>query len=388
MGLAASQARLLLLTAKNDALELVAQQIENERLILAQEQELIAQEYTDATSDEIKIVRVNQPDGATTQESLTLESLAKSLQGKSIVIADADGTPLISARANHKDGDWEINYDIIVDSQFVFENKDIADEIETQKNNELAASKRADVYNVATAKLDKIKEKRDDLEKDDTKEAEYQKCVTAYNNLKAAIETYDKSEQTGDDIDDLSEAIDSAVQGSIDADFEGYKYEESSSDTNSKYHTLDVMDPDEYDGDNEKYKELLENARNIIENFNINGAGTTFQNGVENGAYQIWVQDTSDSANVKSTDHIVGDKFFTRKTFDAITTGTSRYYTENDAAAQAKYDTAMAKVSALDTKLENRLNQVETQKKAVEQEMESVDSIIKSNIERTFKYFG
>lgn len=388
MGLAASQARLLLLTAKNDALELVAQQIENERLILAQEQELIAQEYTDATSDEIKIVRVNQPDGATTQESLTLESLAKSLQGKTIVIADADGTPLISARATHKDGDWDINYDIIVDSQFVFENKDIADEIEAQKSNELAASKREDVYNVATAKLDKIKETRDDLKDDADKKEKYDKCVTEYNNLKTAIETYEESKQDDEAIGILSDAINSAVKGSIDADYEGYKYEESSSDTNSKYHTLDVMDPDEYEGDNEKYKELLENARNIIENFNINGAGTTFQNGVENGAYQIWVQDTSDSANVKSTDHIVGDKFFTRKTFDAITTGTSRYYTENDAAAQAKYDTAMAKVSALDTKLENRLNQVETQKKAVEQEMESVDSIIKSNIERTFKYFG
>ena len=42
MGLAASQARLLLLTAKNDALELQAQNVEQERLLLAQEQETIA----------------------------------------------------------------------------------------------------------------------------------------------------------------------------------------------------------------------------------------------------------------------------------------------------------------------------------------------------------
>ena len=48
----------------------------------------------------------------------------------------------------------------------------------------------------------------------------------------------------------------------------------------------------------------------------------------------------------------------------------------------------MAKVNTLDTRLENKLNQIETQKKAVEQEMESVDSIIQSNIERTFQYFS
>ena len=48
-----SQARLLLLTAKNDALELQAQNVEQERLLLAQEQETIAQEYSDKTTNTI-----------------------------------------------------------------------------------------------------------------------------------------------------------------------------------------------------------------------------------------------------------------------------------------------------------------------------------------------
>ena len=143
--------------------------------------------------------------------------------------------------------------------------------------------------------------------------------------------------------------------------------------------------------DNAKYETIVENlksAHTTMERLNTKGHDTAFQNGVDSGAYQIWQKSSEETQSMHSTSRQFGDDYFTRKTFDAITTGTSRYYTENDAAAQAKYDTAMAKVSALDTKLENRLNQVETQKKAVEQEMESVDSIIKSNIERTFKYFG
>ena len=80
--------------------------------------------------------------------------------------------------------------------------------------------------------------------------------------------------------------------------------------------------------------------------------------------------------------------YFDQKSPESLSEVSSRYYTEDDAAAQAKYNTAMAKVNTLDTRLENKLNQIETQKKAVEQEMESVDSIIQSNIERTFQYFS
>lgn len=64
------------------------------------------------------------------------------------------------------------------------------------------------------------------------------------------------------------------------------------------------------------------------------------------------------------------------------------YYTEDDGAAKAKYDAAMARVQRLDKQLELKLNQVETQHKAVETEIESVDKIISNNIEGSFKYFS
>ena len=286
MGLAASQARLLLLTAKNDALELQAQKIENERLILAQEQETIAQEYTEKTSNEITVCKVMSPDGtSTTSEALTIASLAKAQGGGSIVIADSNNKPLIkaSAAANANNTDWDISYLVY-------------DEDSTQM-----------------VPLDSLK------------------------------------------------------------------------DSNPKLYT--------------KYS-------NMIHNFNTKGQNTPLQAGIENGGYQLLVQSPAEEANVNSTSMIItgsnnvtsagaagytqadSDEFYVRKNPDSLSTVTTRYYTEDDAAAQAAYDTAMAKVNALDTRLENKLNQVETQKKAIETEMESVDQIIQTNIERTFQYFS
>ncbi len=314
MGLAASQARLLLLTAKNDALELQAQKIENERLILAQEQETIAQEYTDKTSNTISTCRVTNPDGTTTQETMTLTSLAKANQGKAIVIANADGEPIIKAKADwgeakdSKDAasaEWETQYSVMIGDEFV--------DVDFNKN--------------------------------------------------------------------LEEQARALIDGNPKAGEEGH---------NPGLANMSVS----------KVTSLLKYFKNTKEQFDKNGSGTVLQNGIANGGYQVWVQDTSETANPDSTSltagevkdvggtKVLNDGYYVRKTPESMNSVTSRYYTEDDAAAQAAYDTAMAKVNALDTRLENKLNQVETQKKAVEQEMESVDSIIQSNIERTFQYFS
>ncbi|MCD8025032.1 MAG: hypothetical protein LUE64_05810 [Candidatus Gastranaerophilales bacterium] len=257
MGLAASQARLLLLTAKNDALELQAQKIEQERLLLAQEQETIAQEYSDATSNTVYYCTITNSDGTTAQETLTLDTLAKSqaasgAAGNMIVLADANGSFVIAAQTG---SDGETTY-------------------------------------------------------------------------------YDSDGNTVSATDDL------------------------------------------------------------VTTLNMNAYNTALQTGLQNGAYQLYVQDsTADGVQDGTTlssyfGDLNGNEYFVRKSTDSLSTVSSRYYTEDDAAAKAEYDVAMARVNRMDTKLENQLNQVETQKSAVETEMDSVSSIIDSNIERTFQYFS
>ena len=63
-------------------------------------------------------------------------------------------------------------------------------------------------------------------------------------------------------------------------------------------------------------------------------------------------------------------------------------YTDDDANAQAEYQTASARVQAQDKKLETDQKQIETQHKAVETEFESVQKVIQSNIENSFKMFS
>ena len=270
MGLAASQARLLLLTAKNDALEFAAQKVEQERLLLAQEQETIAQEYSDATSNTIYVTRVTTADGTTSQETMTLETLANAMapmggEGKMVLIADANGNPIVAAKA---------------------------------------------------------------------------------------------------------------------------VWDEDSNGWTQEYYSID---------DGKNMTPLTGGADNeIIRALNSNGVNNVLQAGLQNGAYQLLIQNTAEVIEegdeaYKTTDiYTLNGKtlHFDQKSPESLSEVSSRYYTEDDAAAQAKYNTAMAKVNTLDTRLENKLNQIETQKKAVEQEMESVDSIIQSNIERTFQYFS
>ncbi len=65
-----------------------------------------------------------------------------------------------------------------------------------------------------------------------------------------------------------------------------------------------------------------------------------------------------------------------------------QYFTEDDAAAKAKYDADMLKVKVKDQQLELDLKGIESQHKAVETEFESVQKVIQKNIEVSFKIFS
>lgn len=64
------------------------------------------------------------------------------------------------------------------------------------------------------------------------------------------------------------------------------------------------------------------------------------------------------------------------------------YDTSDDAAAESKYESAMKELEKRDKLLELRLEQVQTEEKAVEKELESVKNVINKNIENSFKTFA
>ena len=66
----------------------------------------------------------------------------------------------------------------------------------------------------------------------------------------------------------------------------------------------------------------------------------------------------------------------------------STYYTDDDKAAEAEYNTKTASIQVKEKRLQNDLNQVQTQQSACDTEIDSVKKIMDKNIERTFKVFS
>lgn len=103
-----------------------------------------------------------------------------------------------------------------------------------------------------------------------------------------------------------------------------------------------------------------------------------FQNAIRTGAVQVQKYSREYTENEGWSNYDI----MSSPLFDEM------YYTEDDAAAQAEYETKSAMIQAQDKMLEVELKQVETQHQAAQTEYESVKKVIDKNIERSFKTFG
>ncbi len=348
MGLSASQARLLLLTAKNDDLELQAQLISNERLLLSQEQELIADEYSTATSNMIyectvDSVEAKKDDGkmGTTKKGASLATIAQSCL-----------TSKTSSSVSTYDADTKVaNKDI----KFTVKQKDGTTKTIEVKKGEYIFKEDYDSYKAAGAELN------DADWKDSTAE-------------KTAVQANASTQMVGFSYGGKTYFAQASLDPNAGTDANAYTMQYWVLDENGQMSSIPEDD-------------------SMITALNDSSPYGIVQRSLRNGTGELYME-VMDNQDENTNSNIVvngpsGEKVqFVRKSSDSLSGVSSRYYTEDDAAAEAKYNGAMNRVNALDKKLENKLNQIETQKKAVETELESAESLIKSNVERTFKYFG
>ncbi|MBR5304513.1 MAG: hypothetical protein IKU37_06775 [Candidatus Gastranaerophilales bacterium] len=108
---------------------------------------------------------------------------------------------------------------------------------------------------------------------------------------------------------------------------------------------------------------------------------TTFQNALKDGIYYFATRDLNDKTgkyefNIKGLDTLGGGAI--SEEFDK----------SDDAAAQAEYDLIQSKVQSMDKKLELKLDQLETERNAITTEMDSVKKVIEDNIEKSFNIFS
>ena len=105
-----------------------------------------------------------------------------------------------------------------------------------------------------------------------------------------------------------------------------------------------------------------------------------FQQALKDGVYYFATMEKDDEGNVK----------FNSDSWENIGGGAiSDVYDESDdKEAQAEYDTAMAKIEKTDKALEMELDRLETERNAIQTEIDSVSTVIKDNIESSFKTFS
>lgn len=82
------------------------------------------------------------------------------------------------------------------------------------------------------------------------------------------------------------------------------------------------------------------------------------------------------------------DGTWTHKSMSATTQFTETYYTDDDAAAEAEYKRETASIQVKEKRLQMELNQIESQQKACDTEIDSVKKVMEKNVDRTFKVFS
>ena len=131
----------------------------------------------------------------------------------------------------------------------------------------------------------------------------------------------------------------------------------------------DIITPEEFEAlsDEDKANYTQTSNSNIITN---DFSGPEILEGYNNGSMRIV------DANGQEVDLNSNNGFVTT------------YYTDDDKAAEAEYNTKTASIQVKEKRLQNDLNQVQTQQSACDTEIDSVKKIMDKNIERTFKVFS
>jgi len=422
MGLSASQGRLLLLTAKQNDLEFQAQQISQKRLILSQQLEQISKDYEEATNDrQMKIhlyAQTNDENGnkSTRDVNLTYAYLVSA--------AAKQGENWDSGiQASEKVGTVDMEYSTdtvafrLVDVSGAIVVSDES-EIPTKYNTTPDATKTdaaAEGTNVYNAK---------NTDADGTQHNNFYVHAAAGNGTETALYKALSSSGTKSESNGATNYKSQNCQLSDDKKYvklNGTWYEAASgnaADTtavnsitiNNNYQATVVSNKDDIPQQTQQSEAqytdyvkkegadgkitLCKQDGTIVHTYIVDPSlrsGSTDSDGntssgpnyiqdcIRNGKYLLQKHRTETENNDKNT--------WNNVSWDAITTISDQYYTENDNTAKAKYDRLQGEIERQDKKLELELDNIESERNAVKTEIESVNKVINDNISASFKYF-
>lgn len=430
MGLAASQGRLLLLTAKRSDLEFRAQQISQKRLVLAQQLEGISRDYEEATSNRQMKIRLNATgegaDAAPVNQNLTYERLmASTWENSSFTnisrpeyanapdykstqfykLVDASGATVISDLSEipnrlattttypkiTEDPNAKKTVDATNDfSYYRSYNKSSADGDYnyTGAAYYVAPKTGADGKNTALyeALIGSDKKDSDNIPAEfDTKLGIVKYGDNFYNMNTGEKITLDEGKDKPDGFDSIANGqLDGGVALQLAAS-------EKAIETKTSSNKVELTGGEPVAKGNDGYYEVTfgegtANQTTItyyvdphLKNESTSEPGY-LQDCLRNSKYLIQVGKTNEEENNEFQWKYVS--------WDATSAISDSYYTDDDEAAKAKYDRLQAEIQNQDKKLELELDDIETQRSAVTTEIESVEKVINDDIDSTFKTFN
>ena len=385
MGLSASQGRLLLLTERKSDLEFRAQQISQQRLVLSQQLESISREYEQATSNRQMLISVTDSEGQTSSRNLTyallisgtLNNITNSQSGISgSTLTKTDRYTTSNYRLVNVDGA------IIVGSE-----KEIPTSITSTKTDEKTLNSDTDLAKLYSTNGNKISK---------TEYCKYTEKTgnsdTIHNCVKV---TYtDSAGETRCGLYDVDSGkclaednADTKITTALDKG-EGYEIKTDSKNNVIVTHTYSQEVKTSEDGElpepdsNGVY--TVGDRRYVVDPILLKGGtGSSdpnyLQDCLRNGKYLI----QKGSKDVDENEFLWKDV-----SWDAVSAISDRYYTDDDDVAKAKYDRLQSEIQNQDKKLELELNNIETQRSAVDTEIESVQKVIDDNVQASFKVFN
>ena len=371
MGLSASQGRLLLLTARKSDLEFRAQQISHKRLLLAQQLTDISNEYEEAVSNKqmkLKLYTMNSEEKADYYyNNLTYAYLVSgALYGDNANFSGlrkskGAGTEGLESWANNAYRLTNGSGDIIVSS---------LDEIPDTEYTPTVYYKDKNASGSDTALKIALKDdKQVEASKDGNMIRIRQDDNTyKYYNVGTGVEA--TTTANGRRADSLTDWVKMDAKSltesgkSVGAVTERQTYERWS------------------EGDGKYGVKNLETGETITYRVDPGLKGNSsepnyLQDCIRNGKYLIQKGAITDNG-YKWTD----------LSWESMSDLNDTYYVDDDAAAQAKYDRLQQEIQNQDKKLEIELDNLETQRNAVNTEIESVQKVISDNIEGSFKIFS
>ncbi|MBR5303817.1 MAG: hypothetical protein IKU37_03215 [Candidatus Gastranaerophilales bacterium] len=427
MGLSASQGRLLLLTAKRSDLEFRAQQISQKRLLLSQQLEEISLEYEAATSNRQMSIMLYQTQANNSSEqsyrssNLTYASLVSGTVGMGGPGADIAGIQA-SGNAGTEYYAFSSNtaYRLVSTSGALV----VSDASEIPGYNEDGVGEYNYTHTVYKA-AEQLKNGDNPLfggnayvtnNQDNSKSYSFVANgvlaeLLGENNTTAAIQ-FDRNNgliKYNDKNGDVK-----YCKLGADGNFEEVTLEEDSDTTyswdNATLYKDKASIPQSAIKQTDKLTtEVVEGADGLITIFRLDENGEHIDGGtryIVDESLRYGSTDGNGSTDGPNylQDCLRNGKYLIQKgsvdqnndlgyrwsnvSWDATVNISDSYYTADDDAAKAKYDRLQNQIQAQDKKLELELDNIETQRSAVTTEIESVENVIKENIESTFNTFG